>query len=160
QGTRVLDGGDLNLGSGLTTLNEPLFLNGDGITTGEAATGALSLPAGAASATVAGPIAIESDADINVAAGGALTLARPIAGTPAAPHTKEGEGELRYGFADPITFIGTTNVEAGLLTLNTPGKNAILGSLVLGPGSTSAPTVRLLGTTIFIGGIPFPVPGN
>ncbi len=151
-GTRVLDGGVLNLGSSVSTLSEPLFLNGDGNSGG---TGALTLPPGATDRTVFFDIVIESDAEILVASGGRLSLAGSLSGVPTTTLSKTGGGELRYAFGagEPNTFTGVTEVNGGTLTLSTPDNNAIVGDLVVNSG-----TARLLGRVI--DGVQTPGTGN
>src|SRR5262249_54014401 len=104
--------------------------------------------AGSAAITVGGDLVVESDATINVQAGEQVTLTGTLGGNAGARLRKAGDGALVYDIdaSESVTFNGTTVVEDGELTLNTPGRNVTLGSLVIAPVSASDPaTVRLLG---------------
>src|SRR5262249_43825742 len=91
-----------------------------------------------------------------VQAGTTLFVTGNINGSAAATLTKRGDGELRYSLATgkSVTFGGRTQVADGLLTLNTPERNVIVGPLDIG----GAGTVRLLGEVI--GGINIQLPGT
>jgi autotransporter-associated beta strand protein len=147
-GTRLSGSGSVSLGDGVT-VSEPLFLNSTGAGLNDPALGTGGLANTVA--TWAGPITVEGNSTIGPATSTArLNVSGVISGNAAATLIKAGFGEVRYTGTAVNTFAGTTQVASGLLQLNRPGLNPILGPLVIAPrpNTSQTGTVRLLGLTV------------
>ncbi|VTS03090.1 Autotransporter-associated beta strand repeat protein OS=Opitutus terrae (strain DSM 11246 / PB90-1) GN=Oter_3534 PE=4 SV=1: Autotrns_rpt: Autotrns_rpt: Autotrns_rpt: Autotrns_rpt: Autotrns_rpt: Autotrns_rpt: Autotrns_rpt: VCBS: VCBS [Gemmata massiliana] len=132
-GTRVFNGAALQIPSAIT-MTEDLTLSGTGISGGGV------LLVGAGTSQITGLITLlgvnTTQADINVAAGGSLTFAGVVSGD--ADLHKIGAGELRLAGTASNTFLTTTFVDDGRLTLAKPAGLIALGGQVFVGDTTGA----------------------
>ncbi|AMV22806.1 Autotransporter-associated beta strand repeat protein [Gemmata sp. SH-PL17] len=140
-GTRVFNGAALQIPSAIT-MTEDLTLSGTGISGGGV------LLVGAGTSQITGLITLlgvnTTQADINVAAGGSLTFAGVVSGD--ADLHKIGAGELRLSGTASNTFLTTTFVDDGRLTLAKPaGLIALGGQVFVGDaaGTNNSAELRL-----------------
>lgn len=163
-GTTVTSGATLDLNGFTLLTQEPLILNGSGLTAAPA--GALTNTAG--NASYSGPITLGSASTITATASGPLTASGPISGvfaltldgiagsngtmsgiisTPTAV-IKNGPGTWTLSGAN--TYAGATSIDAGILKLGAAGgaTNTPLGTTGAGTTVAAGATLDLNGFTL------------